>query len=69
MFLIHNGAVNNIKSCMKEPDYVIKMMAMGGSPIADDLSHSTTHCWIEGGIQKTKEFTYTLPFPVLSCIG
>ncbi len=47
---------------MKEPDYVMKMMATGGSLIADDSCRSTSCRWIEGGVQTTKESTYTLPF-------
>ncbi len=47
---------------MKELDYVMKMMATGGSLIVDDSCHSKSCCWIEGGVQTTKEFTSTLLF-------
>ena len=47
---------------MKEPDYLMKMMATGGSLIVDDSCRSTSRCWIEGGDQARKEFTYTPPF-------
>jgi len=47
---------------MKEPGYVMKMMATSGSCIADESCRSTTRQWIEGRVQKSKEFAYTLPF-------
>lgn len=47
---------------MKEPDYVMKMMATSGILIAEESSRSTSRQWIEDGVQKRKEFSYKLPF-------
>ena len=56
------GGVTYNLWAMKEPDYTMKMMATSGSPISDDSCRSTTWQWIEGAVQKPKEFAYTLPF-------
>ena len=47
---------------MKEPNYTMKMMATSGSLMADETCRSTTRQWLEGGVEKMKEFAYTLPF-------
>jgi hypothetical protein len=47
---------------MKEPDYTMKMMATSGSLMADDSCRTTSRRWVENGTEKTKEFSYTLPF-------
>ena len=47
---------------MKEPDYIMTMMATRGSLIADKTCRSTTSHWIEGDVNKQKEFAYTQPF-------
>jgi hypothetical protein len=41
---------------MKDPDYVVKMMATGGSLMMDDSCHTASCRWIKG-VQKTQEFT------------
>jgi hypothetical protein len=51
---------------MKEQDYVMKMMATGGSLIANESRKSTSWQWIEEGVQKIKEFAYTFPFKTTS---
>ena len=55
------GVVYNLWA-MKEPDYVMKMMAMGGSLMTDDSCRTTSHRWIKGGVSMSKEFTYTSLF-------
>ena len=40
----------------------MKMMATSGSLIADETCRSTTHHWVERGINKHKEFAYTQTF-------
>ena len=45
---------------MKEPDFIMKMMATGGSLIVDYLCRSMSH-WFDAGVQMVKEFSYTLP--------
>ena len=55
------GIVYNLWA-MKEPDYVMKMMATGGSLTANDSCHTTSRSWIEGGVPKCKDFTHTQPF-------
>ncbi len=47
---------------MKEPDYIMKMMATGGNLIADQTCCSTNRCWMTGGEENVKEFWYKLPF-------
>ena len=46
---------------MKEPDYVMRMMATGGALLADDTCKEVTRTWKEGGIEKSKKFSYTKP--------
>ena len=46
---------------MKEPDYTMKMMVTSGS----QTCRSTIRRWMEGGVEMTKEFAYTLPFYTL----
>lgn len=46
---------------MKEPDYVMRMMATGGALLADDTCKEATRTWKEGGVEKSKKFNYTKP--------
>jgi hypothetical protein len=46
---------------MKEPDYVMKMMATGGALLADDTCKEAARTWKEGGVEKSKKFNYTKP--------
>ena len=60
-----SGVLDGVKYflwALKEPNYVMKMMATGGSLMMNDSCCTTSCCWIEGGVPKSKEFTYTLPF-------
>jgi hypothetical protein len=47
---------------MKEPDYVMRMMATGGALLADESCRSTTRKWVEDGVETFKEFVYKRPF-------
>eukprot|EP00804_Cyclotella_cryptica_P002937 CCRYP_013303-RA/>CCRYP_013303-RA protein AED:0.17 eAED:0.01 QI:0/-1/0/1/-1/0/1/0/118 len=47
---------------MKEPDYTMKMMATSGSFMAHETCRTTSPRPVENGEEKTKEFSYTLPF-------
>jgi hypothetical protein len=47
---------------MKEPDYVMKMMACGGMLKVFDHCKETSHKWIEGGVECFKRFCYACPF-------
>jgi hypothetical protein len=48
--------------CMKEPDYVMRMMATGRALLADDNCKEVTRNWIKSGAEKTKKFQYTKLF-------
>lgn len=48
--------------CMKEPDYVMRMMATGGALLPDDNCKEATRNWMENGAAKSKKFQYTKPF-------
>lgn len=47
---------------MKEPEYVMKMMAPDDNFTANHTSRRTIHCWIENGVKNIKESIYKLPF-------
>ena len=47
---------------MKEPDYVMKMMACGGLLQAFDNCKEAVCCWIEDSIECVRQFHYTCPF-------
>ena len=47
---------------MKEPDYVMRMMATGGALLADESCRSTTRKWVEDGVETFAEFVYKRPF-------
>jgi hypothetical protein len=40
--------------CMKEPDYVMRMITTGGALLADDNCNETTWNWMENGAAKSK---------------
>ena len=47
---------------MREPDYIMSMMATGGRLLADETCKQTKRSWLENGVQRVKEFVYALPF-------
>jgi len=47
---------------MKEPDYVMRMMAMGGPLAAHDTCKEALRKWTEGGIEVVCRFRYACPF-------
>jgi hypothetical protein len=48
--------------CMKEPDYVMRMMATGGALLADENCKEATRSWMEDGVEKSAKFKYAKPF-------
>jgi hypothetical protein len=60
--ILHFLPLTFLAGAMKEPDYVMKIMATGGSLMANDSCRTTSRSWIEGGVPKCKDFTYTQPF-------
>ena len=57
----HNGVPYNIWG-MKEPDYVMKLMATGGQLLSDNTCKETKRTWKVNGVERTTTFKY--PFPV-----
>ena len=60
-----SGTLDEVKYnlwCMKEPDYVMTIMATGGRLMSDDSCKSTIRRWVEDGLERVKEFAYALPF-------
>ena len=47
---------------MKEPNYVMRMMATGGRLLADDKSNETVRRWKETGEDVVNKFKYNLTF-------
>ncbi len=48
---------------MKEPDYVMKIVATGGTLISDESFKQVTRKWTDGdGAPKQANFQYTKPF-------
>ena len=47
---------------MKEPDYVMRMMATGGALLEDDTCRETTRSWMEDGVRTGTTFKYKFPF-------
>ena len=47
---------------MKEPNYLMRMMATGGRLLADDTRKETVKRWNENGEDVVKKFKYKLPF-------
>ncbi len=45
--------------CMKEREYTMKMMAMGGKLLSDDTCRETSRTWKEAGVDVTKRFWYS----------
>lgn len=53
-----NGITYNLWA-MKEPEDVMKMMATGGSLLADGSCCTTICYWLENGVDQVKEFAYS----------
>jgi hypothetical protein len=47
---------------MKEPDYVMRMMASGGLFAAYETSREAVRKWMEDGIEVVRRFKYACPF-------
>ena len=47
---------------MKEPNYVMRMIATGGRLLADDTCKETVIKWKENGEDVVKKFKYKLTF-------
>ena len=47
---------------MKEPNYVMRMMATGGRLLEDDTCKKTVRIWEENGEDVVKKFKYKPPF-------
>jgi len=47
---------------MKEPDYVMRMMAMGGALAVYETCKEALRKWMEGGIEVVCRFRYACPF-------
>ena len=47
---------------MKEPDYVMWMMATGGLLDANESCRMASHHWNNGGVEVSWTFQYTCPF-------
>jgi hypothetical protein len=47
---------------MKEPDYVMRMMASGGPLAAYETCKEAVHKWTEGGIEVVRRIRYAFPF-------
>ena len=47
---------------MKEPNYVVRMMANGGCLLIDDTCKDNVRIWRENGEDVVKNFKYKLPF-------
>ena len=58
---VFKGTMYNLRS-MKEPDYVMQMMAMGGQLGVNESCQETKHLWNEGGVTVSRRFHYTCPF-------
>jgi hypothetical protein len=58
---VHEGTTYNLWG-IKEPEYVMKMMAMGGPLGHNNSCRETVRKWDEGGIKVSCTFCYTCPF-------
>ena len=47
---------------MKEPDYVMRMMATGGPMSVIKTCKETVRKWMEDGVEVVRRFKYTCPF-------
>ena len=47
---------------MKEPDYVMRMMATGGPLDANDSCRTASHRWNEAGVEVHRTFKYKCPY-------
>ena len=52
---------------MKEPNYVMRMMATGGRILADEKYKETVRIWKENGEDVVKKFKYKLQFDCKFC--
>ena len=52
---------------LKEPDYVMRIMAIGGRLLADDTCKKTVRRWKVNGEDVVKKFNYKLPFDWYFC--
>ncbi len=56
-----DGVVYNLWG-MQEPDYVMRMMSLGGPLAAYDTCKEAVRKWMEGGIEVVHRFKYAVPF-------
>jgi hypothetical protein len=56
-----NGVMYNLWG-MKEPDYVMRMMATGGPLAGYETCKEALRKWTEGGIEVVRRFRYACPF-------
>ena len=56
------GEMEGVLWCMKEREYTMKMMAMGGKLLSDDTCHETSRTWKEARVDVTKRFPYFFPY-------
>ena len=47
---------------MKEPDYVMRMMATGGPMLVIETCKETVRKWMEDGVEVVRRFKYACPF-------
>ena len=60
-----SGVLDGVKYFLwglKEPSYVMKMMATGGPLISNDTCKMQTRTWTEDGVQCGKSFQFSLPY-------
>ena len=60
-----SGVLDGVKYFLwglKEPSYVMKMMATGGPLISNDTCKMQTRTWTEDGVQCGKSFQFPLPY-------
>ena len=56
-----DGVIYNLWG-MKEPDYVMRMMATSGALLSDDTCWTMTRTWVKNGLDVVRTFTYLFPF-------
>ncbi len=47
---------------LKEPSYVMKMMAMGGPLLANESCGEQKRGWMEGGVEVARRFRFPCPY-------
>ncbi len=60
-----SGKLDSVKYLlwgMKEPDYVMKIMATGGALVSDDNCKKVSRKWTDNDGEKQAQFTYKKPF-------